>query len=98
MVARNHLLVLWSRLGNFDRRHLDTLLWKDRSLFEYWAHMASIVPTSDLEFHVAMMRARQMGGGLWGARSRQWLADNQALRGRILEQLGKSGPLAAGKV
>jgi uncharacterized protein YcaQ len=30
VVARNQLLVLWSRLGGFDRTDLDTLLWRDR--------------------------------------------------------------------
>jgi uncharacterized protein YcaQ len=45
VVARSHLLVLWSRLGGFDRDDLDTLLWRERWLFEYWAHAASIVLT-----------------------------------------------------
>ena len=98
VVARNHLLVLWSRLGNFDRRHLDHLLWKDRALFEYWAHMASIVPTSDLEFHVPFMRTAGEGGGIWGEQRRQWISENGALRDSILRQLREKGPLAAGKI
>ena len=57
VVARSHLLVLWSRLGGFDRDDLDTLLWRERWLFEYWAHAASIVLTEDYPIHRAMMRA-----------------------------------------
>jgi hypothetical protein len=38
VVTRSHLLVLWSRLGCFDRADPDTLLWDERWLFEYWAH------------------------------------------------------------
>ena len=98
VVARNQLLVLWSRLGNYDRRLLDQLLWKDRTLFEYWAHMASIVPTSDLEFHVPMMRSGREGGGVWGEQRRKWLEDNAQLRGNILTQLRRSGPLPAAKI
>src|SRR5213593_1603889 len=47
VVARSHLLVLWSRLGTYDREELDALLWQERRLFEYWAHAASIVLTED---------------------------------------------------
>jgi len=46
-VARSHQLVLFSRLGNYDLDGLDTLLWDERKLFEYWAHCASIVLTED---------------------------------------------------
>ncbi|HEY2287658.1 MAG TPA: crosslink repair DNA glycosylase YcaQ family protein [Streptosporangiaceae bacterium] len=44
VVARSHLLVLWSRLGPFDRADLDTLLWRERWLFEYWTHAAMSWP------------------------------------------------------
>jgi uncharacterized protein YcaQ len=54
IVARNHLLVLFSRLGPFDRTLVDTLLWKERRLYEYWAHEASIVPTDDRALHMAL--------------------------------------------
>src|SRR6478672_3811692 len=42
VVARSHTLVLFSRLGKYDPTHIDTLLFKDKYLFEYWAHEASI--------------------------------------------------------
>lgn len=57
VVARSHLLVLWSRLGQFDTGNLDTLLWRERWLFEYWARAASIVLAEDYPIHSAMMRA-----------------------------------------
>ena len=43
VVCKSHLLVLWSRLGNYDVGILDDMLWKERTLFEYWAHGAAIV-------------------------------------------------------
>ena len=54
IVARNHLLVLFSRLGPFDPNLVDTLLWDERRLYEYWAHQASIVPTDDRALHAAL--------------------------------------------
>jgi uncharacterized protein YcaQ len=53
IVARNHLLVVFSRLGPFDPRLLDALLWEQRRLFEFWAHQASIVATDDRALHLA---------------------------------------------
>jgi uncharacterized protein YcaQ len=44
IVARNHLLVVFSRLGPFDPALLETLLW---------AHQASIVATDDRALHLA---------------------------------------------
>src|SRR5256885_14109238 len=53
-VARNHLLVLFSRLGPFDQRLVDTLLWDEHRLYEYWAHRAAIVPAEDRSLHAAL--------------------------------------------
>lgn len=49
VLARAHYLPLFSRLGNYDSAHLDTLAWgrkSKRSLFEFWAHEASLLPLS----------------------------------------------------
>ena len=51
VVARTHLLVLFSRLGRFDPALLEQLAYDDRVLFEYWAHEASLVLSEDLPLH-----------------------------------------------
>ena len=43
VVARNHQLVVFSRLGPFDPAQLERLTYEERELFEYWAHEASLV-------------------------------------------------------
>lgn len=48
VVERSHLLVLWSRLGQYDPSHLDTLLWKEKRLFQDWAQATSIVLTKTI--------------------------------------------------
>ncbi len=92
-VARSHLLVLWSRLGAYDPAHLDTLLWREHSLFEYWAHCASIVLTEDYPIHSAEMRAYGKGSSASEVRLRAWVGENDALRRTILSELDLHGPL-----
>jgi uncharacterized protein len=90
VVARSHLLVLWSRLGAFDRTGLDALLWDERWLFEYWAHAASIVLTEDYPIHRVMMRQY---GIAENSRMRGWLEANEAFRRYVLARLRDAGPL-----
>jgi uncharacterized protein len=92
VVARSPLLVLWSRLGPYNPGLLDGLLWDERVLFEYWAHMASVVLTEDYPlFYWAMQRQLEQ----WRPRTRQWLAANEPLRRHIRERLSAEGPLSA---
>lgn len=94
-VARSHQLVVWSRVGQYDLAALDQLLWRDRSVFEYWAHMASIVLTEDYPIHQHFMR-RYATDGPTGAVSQRyfaWLNANQKLRRHILQELRRHGPL-----
>jgi uncharacterized protein YcaQ len=93
VVARSHLLVLHSRFGKYDPAHLDTLLWKERCLFEYWAHAASIVLTEDYPIHRLNMQQHLTGDSAWHRHIRAWMQDNAALRDHILAELRSKGPL-----
>jgi uncharacterized protein YcaQ len=95
VVDRTHRLVLWSRVGAFDQAALDRLLWQDRSLFEYWAHCASIVPTEDYPIHHLVMRRYPHGKGPWALRVRAFLASNLALRRYVLRRIRADGPLSS---
>ena len=88
VVARSHLLVLWSRLGRYDPADIQALLWRERRLFEYWTHAAAIVCTHDYPIHSLLMRRHPRHQQL-----RDWLAANQTLRRSILRQLRANGPL-----
>jgi uncharacterized protein YcaQ len=45
VVARAHYLPAFSRLGPYPRAVLDRMSWgRDRELFEYWGHEASLLP------------------------------------------------------
>jgi uncharacterized protein YcaQ len=92
-VAPSHLLVLWSRLGAFRESDLDRLMWKDRKLFEYWAHRASIVLTEDYPFYHHRMRNFPDKEGVWYLRLKKWMDDNSSLRNYVLSEISKRGPL-----
>src|SRR5260370_17241265 len=79
IVARSHLLVLWSRLGSYDQGLLDTLLWQERRLFEYWAHAASIWLTQDYPIHQMRIRSYTKGSDSWSHHVTASLHTNQPL-------------------
>jgi uncharacterized protein YcaQ len=92
-VARSPHLVLHSRLEGFRPAHLERPLWDDRSLFEYWAHAASIVLTEDLPIHAWYMRRYLNPANGWDRRHIEWLRTNAKLRRSILARLRAQGPL-----
>lgn len=96
VVARNHLLVLFSRHGAFDEAAFAQVAYQQRALFEYWAHEASYVLAEDLPVHAWEMRHWPHGrGGAWQRRVNDWYASETGLREHILEVLAEAGPSRA---
>jgi uncharacterized protein YcaQ len=96
VLVRSHYLPLFSRLGTYAASLLERLAYgKDRTLFEYWGHEASLLP---LELHPLlrwrMERARE-GDGTWGRVSRMRQEQPAVLR-RVLATIAERGPLGAG--
>jgi uncharacterized protein YcaQ len=90
IVARNHLLVLFSRLGRFDPKLVDILLWDERRLYEYWAHQASIVPTEDRALHTALPPP-------WAdpSTTAAWMTTRGRFSQLVLERLAANGSVRA---
>ena len=96
VVVRAHYLPLFSRLGVYDRGLLDQAAWgSKRSLFEYWAHEASLVPFALQPLFRWRMRRAALGVGVW-----KILADfgraNQPLLAEMLARIRNEGPKVAG--
>jgi uncharacterized protein len=89
-VARNHLLVVFSRLGPFDPKLVDVLLWDERRLYEYWAHQASIVPTEDRPLHAALPPS-------WAdpRTTEAWMTRQARFTKPVLERLAVNGSVRA---
>src|SRR5690606_27451521 len=64
--SRTHHLPFFSRLGAYDRDHLDNWIWSSRELFEYWFHMASVAPAG----HHRLFRWRMERELTWNAYQR----------------------------
>jgi uncharacterized protein YcaQ len=93
VVAPSHQLVVFSRVGPYQRKHLDTLLWEERRLFEAWAHAASIVLTEHYPIHGWITRRYAAGKWSGSPRALAWVKANNPLRRSILGQLRTHGPL-----
>jgi uncharacterized protein len=88
-VAPPQHVVLWSRLGPFDRAELDGLLWEEKKLFEWGAF---IWPIESLPLIRARMRRRR-GKYSWERRGTEFLKANAAFRRYVLRELERRGPL-----
>ncbi|HEX8101629.1 MAG TPA: crosslink repair DNA glycosylase YcaQ family protein, partial [Solirubrobacteraceae bacterium] len=96
VVARSHLLVLHARLGAVDPVVVDRVAYEERALFEYWAHEASYVCTSDLAIHADRMRSWPGGDTVPARRAAAWLEANAGFRAHVLARLAAEGPLPIG--
>lgn len=97
-VERTQYLVLWSRLGNYDRNLLDQLVFEDRRLFEYWAHCASIVCTEDFPLFHAIMDAAYTSKSAHSRKVRQWLTDNAPFAQFVRQELKERGALLPNEI
>ncbi|HEX4525688.1 MAG TPA: crosslink repair DNA glycosylase YcaQ family protein [Gaiellaceae bacterium] len=93
-VAPPQHLVLWSRLGPFDRGELDRLLWEERQLVEW---NAFLYPMEDLPLLKARMR-RKPGAVGWDRRLVDYLKENASFRRYVLRELDRRGPLLSREI
>jgi uncharacterized protein YcaQ len=92
-VARSERLVLWSRLGSYDVEDLNRALFRDGSLFEWWAF---ILPVEDFAIYRDAMRRHRNGQAHPGSRAAyraKWMAANASFRRHVLSRLRREGPL-----
>jgi uncharacterized protein YcaQ len=97
VLARAHYLPAFSRLGPYDRGLIDRSAWgprRERSLFEYWAHEASLLP---LEMHPLLrwrMASAERGEIGWGS-LKAYAGERRGEADSILGRIRGEGPLAA---
>lgn len=90
-VERTQYLVLWSRLGNYDRDLLHQVQFGDRMLFEFWAHAASIVLTEHYPLFKRTMHDSFGGGNAYNKRANVWLKQNETFRQYVRDEIHRLG-------
>ena len=61
VVERCHHQILYTRIPDYQRDHLRQAQSLDKSVFEYWTHALSYIPTEDMRFFVRFMKREADG-------------------------------------
>lgn len=97
VLTRAHYLPAFARLGDYDRALLEGDAWgalRQRRMFEYWAHEASLLPL-DLHPLLRWRMARAERGEIGYQALRRFAVERRAEADAVLERITAEGPLAA---
>jgi hypothetical protein len=67
VIERCHHHILFTRIPEYRREHLRQAQTVDKTVFEYWTHALSYLPTRDMPFFVGAMRGRRLRPHSWYA-------------------------------
>ena len=65
VIERCHHHILYARIPRYQRSHLRQAQSIDKSVFEYWTHALSYVPTSDMRFFLSAMKQYRHAPKSW---------------------------------
>ncbi|HEX5417124.1 MAG TPA: crosslink repair DNA glycosylase YcaQ family protein [Chloroflexota bacterium] len=90
VLARSHEIVPFSRLGPCSSADLHRAVYRERRGFEYWGHVASLLPMAEYRYFLPRMEVIRARGWWWGEHS-----EHSQLIPRILERIRAEGPLGS---
>ncbi|AZF47029.1 MULTISPECIES: winged helix-turn-helix domain-containing protein [unclassified Pseudomonas] len=99
-VVRSHYLPLFSRLGRYSPLMLEQAAWsqgRQRSLFEYWGHEASLLPMALYPMMRWRMERAKQGQGIYAQMAR-FGREQQGTVQRVLRAVEEQGALGAGSL
>ena len=97
VLTRAHYLPAFSRIGNYDPALLERDAWgpkRQRRMFEYWAHEASLLPL-DLHPNLRWRMAKAERGEAGYVGLRRFATERRAEADAILDRIRIDGPLTA---
>ncbi|HTJ94173.1 MAG TPA: winged helix DNA-binding domain-containing protein [Pararobbsia sp.] len=65
VIERCHHHILWTRIPDYRRSHLRQAQTVDKSVFEYWTHALSYVPTRDIRHFIDGMKQHRASPSNW---------------------------------
>jgi uncharacterized protein len=86
VIERCHHHILYSRIPAYRRADLKQAQSVDKSVFEYWTHALSYVPSTDFHYFMPLMREHKREG-------HRWYASVKPADTRKVMRLIKAGPL-----
>jgi uncharacterized protein YcaQ len=87
VIERSHHHILHTRIPTYQREHLHQALTIDKTVFEYWTHALSYVPTESLRFYVRQMRQD------WQLENGWFVTVSKADLRKVLSRIRKHGAL-----
>ena len=97
VVQRAHYLPAFSRLGAYPTSLLDRMAFRDRELFEYWGHEASLIPMALHPLFRWRMRRAEEKFETWGRLARL-ARERPGYVEHVLSLVADRGPLTAGEI
>jgi uncharacterized protein len=88
VIERCHHHILWTRIPDYRREHLHQAQTSDKTVFEYWTHALSYVPTKDMHYFLPEMKRHRQSPGSWFDAVKP-----EDLR-KVLTLIRKGGPLS----
>lgn len=65
VIERSHHHILFSRVPDYQKSFLHDLQTKDKTVFEYWTHALSYVPTADYRYYMPSMKRSRDNPSSW---------------------------------
>jgi len=91
VIDRSHHIVLLTRNKDYLHDHLHTLQSRDKKIFEYWAHAASYIPTTDFRYYLRKMKDEHIYEN-WMSK---WMQKYPGTIRQVKQRIKKEGSLAA---
>jgi uncharacterized protein len=87
VIERCHHHILFARIPGYQREHLRQAQSVDKTVFEYWTHALSYLPTRDMRFYLGAMKRE------WQRRSTWYPTVSKQDVRKVLARIRKHGAL-----